>query len=277
MSSPLLELREVSYYYPDKTPALKNISIKIIRGERIAVLGGNGAGKSTLFLLCNGVYKVSQGELIFQGKKINYSRADLLNLRKHTGIVFQDPETQIFSASVREEISFGLMNLGFAEEEVTSKVDRVLEQLSITHLKNKPTHFLSYGEKKKVCIADILVMDPDIFILDEPDACLDPAAVKNLMGLIHDLHEADKTIIMSTQDVNLAYSWADRILVLKDGMILKDGAPSEIFSDPQTIAGAFLEKPLLFEIAESLKIQNEFPGTVIYKHDLIEFLRDKLK
>jgi len=273
----MIELRSISYAYPDKTVALENLSLNIRRGEKIAVLGSNGAGKSTLFLILNGVYRITGGEIYFQGRKISYNKSDLLMMRQNTGIVFQDPETQIFSASVYEEISFGLENLGFDQGEIKTRVDEILRLLNITHIKDKPTHLLSYGEKKKVSIADILVMNPEVLIMDEPDACLDPAAVKNLVRLLDDLHAAGKTIVLSTQDVNLAYSWAERILVMKDGKLLKDASPPEVFADARVIGEASLELPLVFEMANTLKIQNHFPGEkAIQKNDLIDFIKKKL-
>jgi cobalt/nickel transport system ATP-binding protein len=273
----MIELRDVTYEYPDKTAAVENLSLKIIAGEKIAVLGGNGAGKSTLFLLLNGVYKVTRGEIYFKGEKINYGKNDLLKLRKSTGIVFQDPDTQIFSSSVYEDISFGLENLKYPENEIKTRVDEVLELLNIFHLKDKPTHLLSYGEKKKVSIAGILAMDPEILIMDEPDACLDPAAVKNLVRLLDNLHKTGKTILISTQDMNLAYAWANRIIVMKKGKILNDGLPSDIFLDLATIHEAALEMPLIFEITKSLKIQHKFmKGSAIKIKELIKFLKENI-
>ena len=269
-----MELRNVTYVYPDQTAAVENLSLKIGNNEKIAVLGGNGAGKSTLFLLLNGVYKISNGEIFFKGEKIKYNKKNLFNLRRSTGIVFQDPETQIFSSSVYEEISFGLENLGIPKSQIKIKVDRVLQLLNISHIKDKPTHLLSYGEKKKVSIADILVMDPEILIMDEPDACLDPQAVKNLIALLNEVYMAGKTIIVSTQDVNLAYEWADRIIVMKGGKVLKDGQPLEVFSDLKIIEQASLELPLIYEMVQNLNLQNKFPvGKVIQKKDMIDILK----
>ena len=273
-STGMIELVDVAFEYPDKTAAVENLSFKINAGEKIAILGGNGAGKSSLFLLLNGIHKVSRGKLYFKGQEIKYSKADLLNLRKSTGIVFQDPETQIFSSSVHEEISFGLENLKYPESEILARVDHALQTLDIASIRNKPTHLLSYGEKKKVSIAGILVMNPEILIMDEPDACLDPVTVRNLIKLLDDLHEEGKTILMSTQDVNLAYAWAERIIVMKNGTILKDGLPFEIFSDLKIIKEAFLEIPVVHEIALNLNIQSKFKkGDAIQKTELIKYLK----
>jgi len=270
----LLELRNVTYRYPDETPAVENLSLVIGGGEKIAVLGGNGAGKTTLFLLLNGVYKIKKGEIFFRDIKINYTKKDLLKIRQNIGIVFQDPDTQIFSSSVYEEISFGPENLKIPENEIKIRVDRVLKLLDIFHIKDKPTHLLSYGEKKKVSIAGILVMEPEALILDEPDACLDPGSVKKLAALLDDLHGQGKTILISTQDMNLAYAWADRIIIMKDGKILKDGIPGDIFSDTKILHQASLDKPLVFEILEELKIQPEFKSrSGVQKKELIDFLK----
>ena len=273
----MIELADVTFEYPDKTAAVKNLSLKIKAGEKIAILGGNGAGKSSLFLLLNGIHKTGSGKLYFKGQEVKYSKKDLLNLRKSTGIVFQDPETQIFSSSVYEEISFGLENLKYAENEIKARVDHALQLLEIADIKQKPTHLLSYGEKKKVSIAGILVMDPEILILDEPDACLDPVTVSNLIKLLDDLHQKGKTILMSTQDVNLAYSWAERIIVMKNGIILKDGLPSEIFSNLKVIKEASLELPVVYEIAVKLNIQSKFKQkSSIKKDDLIKYIKKNI-
>ena len=174
----ILELNNISFKYPDNTLAINNLSLRIKNNNKIAVLGENGSGKSTLFLILNGILKPFRGDFIFENKKLTYSKKELLELRKKVGIVFQDPDSQIFSASVFEEISFGPMNLGLPKNEIKSKVENAMKVLNITHLRDKPTHLLSYGEKKRVTIADILAMEPEIFIFDEPTSSLDPKEKK---------------------------------------------------------------------------------------------------
>lgn len=260
----IIELKDVSYKYPDGTLALNNLSLKIEKGEKIAILGENGAGKSTMFLILNGVYKALSGKILFKNKEISYNPNDLLKLRKNIGIVFQDPETQIFSASVYEEISFGLMNLGIHKEEIKKRIDKILNLLDINHLKNKPTHLLSYGEKKRISIADILVMEPEIILFDEPTSCLDPKKTNEFIYILNEISKTGKTVLLSTHDVEFAYSFADYIVVMKNGEILKSGNPLEIFQDIELLKISNLEKPLILQIYEKLKELN-----IISEQDII--------
>ena len=160
MNDILMQVRDLSYRYEDQTLALDKVNLDIRRHERLAIMGSNGSGKSTLFLNLNGVYKPTSGQILYEGKPLDYSRKGLLQLRRNVGIVFQDPDNQLFCASVAGEISFGLYNLGLEEEEIRTRVDQVCDRLSITPFRTKPTHFLSGGQKKRVSIADILVMGP---------------------------------------------------------------------------------------------------------------------
>jgi cobalt/nickel transport system ATP-binding protein len=183
---------------------------------------------------------------------VDYSRKGLLELRKKVGIVFQDPDNQLFSASVMQEISFGAMNLGISEVEVRARVERVMEELDITPFREKPTHFLSGGQKKRVSIADILVMDPEIIILDEPAAALDPKHARIIDRIIDELSGRGITVILSTHDVNRALIWADRVILLDDGKVIGDGTPEEIFYDEEALTRTNLEKPSVLEIFETL-------------------------
>ncbi len=249
--NPVLELKNASYVYPDGTCALSSVSFSIEKGKKIAVLGGNGAGKSTMFLLLNGVISPSSGELLFNGERIK-GRKELFNLRKSVGIVFQDPDIQVFAASVYEEISFGLMNLKVPKTDIRDRIELIMKNLDITHLADKPVHLISYGQKKRVTIADILVMDPEVIILDEPTSCLDPGQTSNIMYILNKLSAAGKSVVISTHDVDMAYSWADLIYVMKEGKIIKSGTPDEIFADDATLEAAGLECPGVFVIYKEL-------------------------
>jgi cobalt/nickel transport system ATP-binding protein len=256
INSPVLELVNVSYKYPDGTLALNNVTLIIEKGKKIAVLGGNGAGKSTMFLVLNGVYKPVSGKILFKNNEVRYKQNELRELRKNVGIVFQDPDSQIFSASVYEEISFGPMNLELPADEIKKRVEEAMNHLNISKLKDKPTHLLSYGEKKRVSIADIMVMEPEVIIFDEPTSCLDPKQTIQIMDLFNDMNRKGKTVILSTHDVETAYSWADYIIVMKDGKVLQTGTPVEIFSDNDLLDKSSLEKPLILDIYEKLKDAN---------------------
>lgn len=252
MKEYILQTKNLSYQYQDGTKALKNINLKIEKGKKISFIGVNGSGKSTLFLNFNGVLRPTTGNLIYKGNEIKYNQKSLLELRKKIGIVFQDPENQLFSASVYQEVSFGAMNLKLSEAEVRSRVDDALKDVGMYDYKDKAVHFLSYGQKKRVSIADILVMEPEIIVFDEPTSSLDPKHSKQIVNIFDELNRKGITVILSTHDVELAYSWSDYIFVMRDGEIVKEGTPYEIFSDNKLINECYLEKPLILEVFESL-------------------------
>ncbi|MCR3922638.1 MAG: ATP-binding cassette domain-containing protein [Firmicutes bacterium] len=252
MSQIMIETENLHYQYPDGTPALAGISLQIEQGKKFAVLGSNGAGKSTLFLHWNGILRPAKGSVYYKGNMVKYNHKALLQLRQKVGIVFQDPDTQLFSASVYQEVSFGALNLGLPEDVVKERVERALEATEIMHLLDRPTQFLSYGQKKMVAIADILAMEPEVIILDEPTAYLDPLYTKKTMALLDRLQQQGVTIILSTHDVNMAYAWADEILVMKAGKLITQGRPEYIFSDHLLLEDTNLTKPLILEMYEEL-------------------------
>lgn len=244
----ILQLQDVEYEYPDGTKALKGVSIAVEKGKKIAVLGANGAGKSTLFLHLNGILKPKKGKLFYNGEEVRYDRKSLIQLRKKVGIVFQNPDIQLFAASVEQEVSFGPMNLNLPIPEVKQRVEDSLKSTDTYPLKDKPTHFLSYGQKKRVSIADVLAMDPEIIIFDEPTAYLDPYHIEGIIDIFNALSIKGKTIIVSTHDVELAYSWADYIYIMKEGEIVSSGTPDKVFYDSKLLQMAKLKKPMLVEI-----------------------------
>ncbi|KXS47841.1 MAG: cobalt/nickel transport system ATP-binding protein, partial [Halanaerobium sp. T82-1] len=213
LSKKVLEVENLVFNYPDGTNALDGLSLSIEKGKKIAILGANGAGKSTLFLHLNGILKPKQGNIKFRGKKISYKKKELQNLRKNIGIVFQDPDMQLFSSSVFQEISFGPLNLGLSEIQTRERVDEAMQIMEITDIKDKPTHLLSYGQKKRISIADILAMKPELIIFDEPTVWLDPKHSKEILGFINQINKKGTTVILSTHDVDLAYQWADYIYI----------------------------------------------------------------
>ncbi|MFZ5650446.1 MAG: energy-coupling factor ABC transporter ATP-binding protein [Bacillota bacterium] len=249
----IIETSQLEYNYPDGTKALKNISLSVEKGKKTAFLGANGAGKSTLFLHFNGILKPLGGKVRFNGRDVRYDHSSLMELRKNVGIVFQDPDTQLFSASVTQEVSFGPFNMGLSEDEVIKRVNSAMLSTEIEDLKDRPTHFLSYGQKKRVSIADILAMDPQVIIFDEPTACLDPRLTQHVMEIMNSLNREGKTIIMSTHDIDIAYSWADYIYVMKKGTLAGEGVPDNIFHDDQLLRSTDLQMPWLIEVFRELK------------------------
>lgn len=253
IGEPILEVKEVSFRYPDGTRALDKVSLAIPGGKKTAFLGPNGAGKTTLFLHFNGILKPERGKVYFAGREIRYNHGSLLELRKNVGIVFQDPETQLFSASVCQEISFGPLNLGLPEDEVKERVYEAMAATGILDLKDRPTHFLSYGQKKRAAIAGILAMRPRVLICDEPTAWLDTKHAAQIMDLFERFNSAGVTVIFSTHDVDLAYSRADYVFLLKNGLVVGEGTPGEIFNEPGLLAEAELERPWVADVYEELK------------------------
>ena len=239
-------------YDDDNSHSLNSLSLEIRKGQKVAFMGANGSGKSTFFLCCTGILKPQKGQLFFKGKPYAYDKKSLLDLRSKVGIVFQDPDNQLFSASVYQEISFGILNLGAAPEEAKKEVEKVIDYLEITPFRHKPTHALSGGQKKQVSIADILVMHPDIIILDEPAAALDPKHTQMVNHIVDQMTEAGITVLMATHDVDYAYEWADEVILFHEGKVLLHGSPAQVFSNKRVLAQTNLEPPAVLELFESL-------------------------
>ncbi|KJR48338.1 ATPase component CbiO of energizing module of cobalt ECF transporter [Desulfosporosinus sp. I2] len=252
MSELILEAVNLEYSYQDGTNALRKVNLQVEKGEKLAILGSNGAGKSTLFMQFNGIFRPNSGFIKYQGEDISYKGKALIELRKKVGIVFQDPDSQLFSASVYQDISFGPLNLGLSEEKVAERVKQALTDTETTDLEDKPTHLLSYGQKKRVSIAGVLAMEPEVIIFDEPTAGLDPRHSQEFMQLLENLSIEGKTIILSTHDVDLAYSWSDRIAIMYNGEIMAHGAPGELFMRPENVKRADLTLPWLIEMHSEL-------------------------
>lgn len=279
MKTPIVSMKNVTYKYPDKTLVLKNLSLNIDRGKKIALIGNNGAGKSTLFLLLNGILKPTSGDLFFNKSKISYTRKDLKKLRQKVGIVFQQPDAQLFSSSVYEDIKFGPRNLGLSPEKIQIAVNEAIMLTETGDFKDKPPHFLSLGQKKRVAIAGIIAMKPELMVLDEPTAGLDPYYAKKIMKILEDIHHENRTILLSTHNVDLAYEWANEIIVLHNGAIKAQGTPDEVFQNKELLHQCHLEQPMILEIYQQLlarhhaSIATEYP---ISKKQLIEKLTSLL-
>lgn len=265
MSVPYFDINNLTYRYEDGTVALDNISIKIEQGKKIALLGSNGAGKSTFLLHLNGLLKPTYGSVSFLGEPLKYSRKQLIDLRTKVGIVFQNPETQLFSGTVREDISFGPMNLKLKEEQRNQQVSMAIEQTEVEDLLDKPIHFLSGGQKKRVSIAGVLAMKPQVLILDEPTASLDVYYSKKIVSLLKQLHHSDKTTIVSTHNIQFAYEWADEVIVMHKGRILFQGDIVNLFENSQLIEEANLEIPLLFQLGKMMKDRGDIEDLHDYK------------
>lgn len=239
MSHHIVEVKNLCHTYPDGTVALGNISFLITHGESVAVIGANGAGKSTLLLHLNGYLTPTSGTIRIGDFPL--TKGTLPEIRKTVGMVFQDPDDQLFMPTVFEDVAFGPMNLGLSAIDAEECVMSALGRVGAAHLKDKPPYHLSGGEKKRVAIATVLSMSPDILVMDEPTSGLDPSARRQLMGLLKDFHH---TRIFTSHDLDMVVELCSRVIVLKDGEIRADGATGEIFNNDDLLYECGLEKPL---------------------------------
>lgn len=249
-SPPILQVHDLHYAYDEQKTALNGINVSIYPGERIAIVGSNGAGKSTFFLNINGVLSPEEGEIRFHDTPI--TKKTLPKLSKNIGIVFQDADNQIVASTVKAEVSFGPMNLKLSREEVRERVRMAMEYMNITEYGDRPPHYLSGGEKKRVAIADIIAMEPEVIIFDEPTAALDPVNAAMLEDVLTRLSDEGKTLLVSTHDVDFTYRWAERVLVFCDGQIIADGSPLEIFQNKEVVQRANLQRPMMLDVYEDL-------------------------
>ncbi len=252
----LLEFEQVSYNYDSsgERDALFPLSVRLYAGEKIAVLGSNGAGKSTFFLLANGVLSPKSGTVRLEGEPIGKKEKQRMKLRRNVGLVFQDPDVQLLAGTVEEEISFGPINLGLEEDEVCRRVEMALESLGLTEYRSRGPQYLSGGEKRRVAIADVLAMEPQIMLLDEPSSNLDPAGRQLLENTLEALHKKGMTLVVATHDVDFAWRWADRVLVFHKGRLECDDSPQNVFSQEELLSRCGLEQPLLWRVVKALNI-----------------------
>lgn len=250
MAQKILEIKDLHYNYPDGTQAINGIDFEVEEGQMISILGPNGAGKSTFFLHFNGIIEPTSGDVIIEGKKLEYDKKSLLEARAKVGVVFQNPDDQLFAPTVFEDVAFGPMNMGLDEDEVKQRVEESLKVVGMSEYAHKAPHHLSGGQKKRVAIAGILSMKPKIMVLDEPTSGLDPNGASAIMQLLYDLNADGMTIIVSTHDVDLVPMYSDNINVLRRGKILKKGTCREVFSDDEVIEKADLRLPWVGQIFE---------------------------
>ncbi|VVB70705.1 Cobalamin import ATP-binding protein BtuD [uncultured archaeon] len=248
----ILETQELSYSYGDGTEALKSVSVCLEEGKKVALVGPNGAGKSTLMLMFNGILRPVSGTILFHGQPLRYDAASLRDIRKRVGMVFQNSDDQLFAPTVYQDVAFGPSNLGFSPEKVKRYVTYALAYVGLSGYGRRPPHHLSGGEKKRVAIAGILAMEPEVMILDEPTSNLDPASSEEIMEMLEELNLGGKTVIISTHDVDLAYRWADEVILMKDGGVMQKGPGQEVFGDVTLIREARLKLPIVVDIYQEL-------------------------
>ena len=254
----MLKAENISYSYDDGTQALKNINLNVEKGEMVSLLGKNGAGKSTLFLHFNGIYKADSGKIFIDGEELKHDKKSLVHFRQKIGIVFQNPDDQLFAPTVEEDVAFGPLNLGLSQEETQKRVTEALERVDMAGFERKAPHHLSGGQKKRVAIAGILAMQPEIMVLDEPTSGLDPKGASDILKLLFELNEEGMTIIISTHDVDLVPIYSSRVYVISSGEIIKSGTPKEVFGDIDLVRKANLRLPRVAHLFEILDKRDGF-------------------
>lgn len=280
MSSIIFEARDVRYRYPRGMEAVCGISFHMRKKEKIALVGPNGAGKSTLLKMFNGMIRPDTGMMLFDNSPVAYDTASLRTLRKRVGFVLQNPDRQIIAPTVYQDVAFGPVNLGYPEKEVKNVVTRALRHVGLEGFERRPPHQLSGGEKKRVAIAGVLAMDPDVLVFDEPTSGLDPSGSEDIMDLLDELNHEGKTIIISTHNVELAYPWADRAILMLKGKILEEDDPEKAFGNPENVRRAHLSLPALLELHTELQkrgfhLQGRRPRTVLDMIRCIETMVEK--
>jgi cobalt/nickel transport system ATP-binding protein len=261
----LIETRDLVYTYPNNVTALHNLNFVAGRNARIAVIGSNGAGKSTLFKCFNGIFRPSSGSVLIRGEPI--TKDNIREVRKFVGIVFQNADDQIFSPTVEQDVAFGPTNLGLDEETVHHRVEEALRLVGIEDLAHRVPHHLSGGEKKRVAIAGVIAMEPEVLVLDEPTAGLDPQGVHDLVTFINSLSKKyGMTVIFSTHDVGLVAEVADYIYVMNKGRFVAQGTIEEIFVQPEMLRSVRLDVPVLPKLIRSLNAKG-IPVPMSYTYD----------
>jgi cobalt/nickel transport system ATP-binding protein len=242
MSVPVLDVRGLAHAYPDGTQALFGVDLHVHERERVALLGPNGAGKTTLVLHLNGIHTAGAGSVTVSGLPVE--KDNLREIRRRVGIVFQDPDDQLFMPTVRQDVAFGPANLGVGGGDLDRRVLAALEQVGMAEYADRPPHHLSFGQRRRVAVATVLVMEPEILVLDEPSSNLDPASRRELADILRSL---DVTVLMVTHDLPYALELCPRSVVLHDGQVVADGATYDLLTDSELMRRHRLELPFGFD------------------------------
>jgi cobalt/nickel transport system ATP-binding protein len=246
VSVPTIAVTGLAFHYPDGTPALNNVDLHIHPGETVALLGPNGAGKTTLILHLNGIHLPQRGTVSVSGLQL--AKDNLMEIRRRVGIVFQDPDDQLFMPTVRADVEFGPRNLGLEGARLDERVNRALRAMDVADLADRPPNHLSFGQKRRVAIAGVLAMEPSIIVLDEPTSNLDPASRRELAEALESL---DTTQLIVTHDLPFAYQMCERAIVIDGGEIVATGSTAEILANQSLLAQHRLELPYGFSVRAS--------------------------
>ena len=258
--NPLIEMQAVGHAFADGSSGLRDCSLALGRGRRHALLGANGAGKTTLLQHLNGLLRPTAGRLLLDGQPYNYGRGGLTQLRRRVGLVFQNPERQLFSAQVEEDVSFGPLNLGLDAATVRARVKAALDAVGLGGHARHAVHHLSFGQKKRVCIAGVLAMAPDVLLLDEPMAGLDAPMQDELAALLDRLAARGTTILLSTHDIDFAYGWADDLHLMAGGRVIASGPAQAVGADVDALDAAGQRSPLALALHAHLVTRGVLPA-----------------
>jgi cobalt/nickel transport system ATP-binding protein len=259
MTTPIICIHALSYYYPGyTTPALKDVELSLPAATKVAVVGRNGSGKSTLFLQCNAILHPYSGLIEIDGQPLHYDRRSVQAMRQQVGIVFQNPDDQLFSASVAQDISFGPLNLGLNMQEVRTRVDEAAHLCDLEDLLGRPTHALSGGQKARVALAGVLAMQPRILIIDEALAMLDPWMRQQMLAIFDSLVAQGKTVLLSTHDWEMVRGWANLVIAMQSGQVLCVDTPERVFANPAL--------HMTSTLCESATSAEAIPASVIHVH-----------
>ena len=244
--APSLLIEDLAFAYPDGNQALFGVNLRVERGERVAILGPNGAGKTTLVMHMNGIHPAEHGSVSVAGEVVDTKDKNLLRrIRGKVGVVFQDPDDQLFMPTVGEDIAFGPYNMGIRGAELDAVVDQALALVHMSEFKDRPPHHLSFGQRRRVAVATVLAMKPEILVLDEPSSNLDPASRRELADILRSL---EITILMVTHDIPYAYELCERSIILSGGIVVADGDTKTILSDSKLLSENRLELPVGFSL-----------------------------
>jgi cobalt/nickel transport system ATP-binding protein len=254
----LLEFKDIYYSYPmAKDPTLKGLNFRLPKNKKTAIIGQNGCGKSTMFLIADGLCQPDRGTVTLDSIPLTFDRASLNRWRQRVGLVFQDPEQQLVAPTVAADISYGLCNQGLPDSEVATKVTKTLADFHLENLAMSPLQHLSLGQKKRVSIAGAMALQPELLLLDEPTAYLDPIQTRNLLAELDSIVKLGTTLLIATHDLNFVYQWADWLLVMEQGELIAQGETLQVFEQLQSMPNFKLGMPMLWQLWS--KIADKMP------------------
>ena len=253
MTHTLIQLKDIVYTYPGQnTPLFRGLNLRITQSKKTAIIGQNGSGKSSLFLLIDGLHKIQQGKIYWKNEELKYNHKFLNRWRQRIGLAFQDPEQQLVAGTVIEDIAYGLANLQLPKAEFEQRLDDAIADFVLQELVNLPLHHLSLGQKRRVALAGVMALKPELLLLDEPTAYLDRRQTHNFMQELDRIHESGTTVVLATHDLDIAYQWADWFLVLHQGKLVMEGEAEAVFSQRGLIEDLQLGLPTVWQVWQAL-------------------------